>query len=176
MHGKLTTFAVDPAASRVVVVARSSVHDTETLWDKLSGEIEADPEKLGVEPTRASIVVDMRSFDAGDWLKNRKIKQDLDVAAHPNAEFVLEELTNVVEEDGAFRAVAIGVLSWRGREVRIEATGVGAVSQDLIEASASFELDVTTLGVKAPKILMFKVEDVVTIDVTLVARTTSSEK
>lgn len=164
----MTTYRVG-AGSRVETRARSSIHDTTTRWSTLSGTVEADPETLAEAGATASIAVDMTAFDAGDWLKNRKLKKDLDVASHPSAEFELTELTDVVrEDDGSFRANAAGVIRWRGREAPIRATGRGRFDGDRLEATAEFELDVTTLGVKPPRFLMFKVEDVVSVEVVVI--------
>ncbi len=166
----MTRYAIDSAASAVVVKARSSIHDTTTTWNAVSGTIDADPKTLVGDGAVASIAVDMTSFDAGDWLKNRKLKKDLDVAKHPHASFELVELSSVVrEDDGSFRAEAKGTMSWRGRTVEIEAAGFGTVEAERIEARATFELDVTILGVKPPKVLMFKVDEVVSVEVVLVA-------
>ena len=67
--------------------SRSSVHDTTTVWDKVSGNIDADPD--AIETAKATFTVDMTSFDAGDWLKNRKLRKDFDMDAHPTATFTL---------------------------------------------------------------------------------------
>lgn len=157
------------AGSSVETRARSSIHDTTTRWDTVSGTVEADPDTLAETGAVATIAVDMTAFDAGDWLRNRKLKKDLDVARHPRAEFELTELADVVREgDGTFLARASGVIRWRGREAAIEATGRGRFDGGRLEATARFELDVTELGVKPPKILMFKVEDVVSVEVTVI--------
>lgn len=157
------------AGSAVETRARSSIHDTHTRWDRVSGTVVADPETLAEAGATATIAVDMTAFDAGDWLKNRKLKKDLDVARHPRAEFELSELSDVSRAaDGSFTASASGVLRWRGREAAISATGTGRFDGDRMEATASFELDVTTLGVKPPRFLMFKVEDVVSVEVSVV--------
>ena len=47
------------------------------------------------------------------------------------------------------------------------AKGHASLSSSAIEAVASFELDVRDVGVKPPKILMFKVEEVVSVKVEL---------
>jgi len=155
--------------SAVEVKARSSIHDTTTRWETVSGTVTADAETLAETGASAAIAVDMTAFDAGDWLKNRKLKKDLDVANHPRAEFELFALTDVVRaEDGSFSAKAAGVLRWRGREASVEATGSGRFDGDRLEATAKFDLDVTTLGVKPPKVLMFKVEPVVSVEVRVV--------
>ena len=161
---------IDGGASQVVVSARSSIHDTRTRWDRLSGAVEADAGDLAGGAT-AEVAVDMTRYDAGDFLKNRKIKKDLEVERYPEARFVLRRLSDVAEvAAGRFTARAEGVIAWRGREVAVVAEGDASFEGDALRAVGRFELDVRDLGVAPPRFLMFKVEDVVAVEVTLVAR------
>lgn len=150
---------------RLTVKARSSVHDTTTVWDKLTGEANADPD--AIEAATARISVDMTSFDAGDWLKNRRIRKDLDFDRHPTATFTLDRTTNVRRSAARFEATAIGTLRWRGIELPLELAGQGTLDPQRLAATATFSLDITRFGIKPPKLFIFKVEDVVTIDVAL---------
>ena len=164
----MTAYAIDPARSNVVVCARSSIHDTNTTWSRVTGTIDADPAAL--EGAAASIAVDMRAFDAGDFLRNRKLKKDLDVDRYPEAAFTLTGLRDVVDKGGnVFAATAEGTLRWREREVTVRAAGEGRVDAERVEATARFELDVRDLGIKPPKFLMLKVEEVVAVEVTITA-------
>lgn len=155
----------------MIVRARSSIHDTVTTWKTISGDIEAEPDTLDSAGAKASFTVDMAAFDAGDWLKNRKLKKDLDVDNHPRATFELEELRDVKRTgEGQFQAIAAGVLRWRGRQVDLVISGQGTMDADHVEAIGSFDLDIRTLGVEPPRFLMFKVESEVTVEVTVRAR------
>jgi polyisoprenoid-binding protein YceI len=150
----------------VEVKARSAIHDTMTKWTKVTGTVSFDADDPAA--ALAEIEVDMRSFDAGDRFKNWKLKSDLDPDAHPTARFVLSRLDEVREElAGRFVATGVGQLRWRGKSVDIKVRGKAAVDRKTIEATATFELDVKTLGVAPPRFLMFKVEDVVAVEVTL---------
>ena len=60
------------SSGKLTVKARSRVHDTTTVWDKVSGDVDADPD--AIEQAKATFSVDMTSFDAGDFLKNRKLR------------------------------------------------------------------------------------------------------
>lgn len=163
------SYRVDAGKSRINVRARSTVHDTDTVWDRLSGTIEVAPE--AVDGARGTVAVDMTHFDAGDWLKNRKLKKDIDPAAHPEARFTIESVDSVTpRDDGSFDATVAGTLAWRGRTVSIRASGVGSIDGSTLRATGSFDLNVRDLGVTPPRFLMLKVEDVVSVTVTLVAR------
>src|SRR5450432_1812324 len=98
---------------KIEVKARSSLHDTTTVWSKVTGTIDFDPEATG--GAQAEISVDMRVFDAGDRLKNWKIKGDLDPDSHPTATFQLMRFDQIGEKTaGDYEALATGQLSWRG--------------------------------------------------------------
>jgi len=154
-------------AGKLTVKARSRLHDTTTTWDKVTGEVEADPETLATTGARATFRVDMTAFDAGDWLKNRKLRKDFELEAYPSAMFELRALSGVVRDGSAFTATAEGVLRWRGKEVVLVLAGRGKLDATGLEATATFELDIRKLGLSAPRFLMIKMEDEVAIDVTV---------
>ena len=154
-------------AGSLTVRARSRVHDTTTVWSKITGEVEADADTLGTAGATARFAVDMTAFDAGDFLKNRKLRKDFDLAGHPVARFELRSVTGVVRDGPTFTASAAGVLDWRGRKRELVLAGQGKLDDMGLEASATFELDIRTLGLSAPRFLMFKVEDEVTVSVVI---------
>lgn len=154
-HGKLT------------VKARSKIHDTTTVWSKVTGSVEADADTLATAGAVATFHVDMTAFDAGDWLKNRKLRNDFDLEAHPTATFTLAAVRDVVRDGPTFKATAEGVLEWRGKKIVLELKGSGKLDPSGVEASATFELDIRRLGLSAPRFLMIKMEDEVSVDVSI---------
>jgi len=152
-------------AGTLTVQARSRVHNTTTVWNKVTGEVTADPDTLTTAGATARFQVDMTAFDAGDFLKNRKLRSDFDLARHPTASFELVRLSSAVRDGASFTATAEGVLAWRGRSVELALAGRGTLDAMALSASATFELDIRTLGLSAPRFLMFKVEDEVTVAV-----------
>ncbi|HUJ61717.1 MAG TPA: YceI family protein [Kofleriaceae bacterium] len=153
------------AAGKLTVKARSSVHDTTTVWDKITGEVDADPD--AIEAAKATFRVDMTAFDAGDWLKNRKLRKDFAMDANPTATFELRSVSDVQRDGAKFTAKAGGVLRWRGREVALELAGSGTLDPTRVDAHATFTLDIRQLGLSAPKFFVFKMEDEVMIDVAI---------
>ena len=158
----------------LTVQARSKIHDTTTVWSKVSGDITADPEAtpealaaVGPAGTQARFEVDMTAFDAGDFLKNRKLRKDFDLEGHPRASFLLTALEAVVRTGATFTATARGTLEWRGKRIELTLAGRGTLDAMRVEATASFELDIRRLGLSAPRFLMFKVEDEVTVAVAI---------
>jgi len=155
------------AGGKLLVTARSRVHDTRTVWDRITGDVEADADTLASAGAKATFRVDMTAFDAGDWLKNRKLRKDFDMDAHPSATFELRALRDVVRDGPTFKATADGVVKWRGKEVALALVGEGKLDGQTLEAKATFELDIKRFGLAAPRFLMFKVEDEVAVEVTV---------
>jgi polyisoprenoid-binding protein YceI len=153
--------------SKVTVRARSAIHDTTTVWDRVAGDVDAADDTLASAGAIARFTVDMSKFDAGDWLKNRKLRSDFELEKHPQATFELGAVRDVVRTGDRFTAIADGTLKWRGKSVPLTIKGTGSLDDRTIRASGSFELDIRTLGLAAPKFLMFKVEDQVTVEVVL---------
>ncbi|MGE0548937.1 MAG: YceI family protein [Kofleriaceae bacterium] len=154
-------------AGTLTVRARSRLHDTTTVWSKVTGDADVDPETLATAGAKANFTVDMTAFDAGDWLKNRKLKSDFAMDAHPRATFELRSVSDVVRDGAKFTANAEGVLRWRGKELVLELAGRGTLDAMRVEATATFELDIRHLGLQAPRFLMIKMADEVTVDVTV---------
>lgn len=153
------------SSGRLTVKARSSVHDTTTVWDKVTGSVDADAS--AIEQATATFSVDMTKFDAGDFLKNRKLRKDFAMEDHPTATFTLQRVSDVKRDGTKFTAKAEGTLRWRGKDVVLVLSGQGTLDDTHVEAKATFELDIKKLGLTAPKFFVFKMEDEVTVEVTL---------
>jgi polyisoprenoid-binding protein YceI len=163
----MARYRIDTKSSRLVVRARSSIHDTSTTWSALSGDIDAHPDTLEERGATADIAVDMTEFDAGDWLKNRKLRKDFDLADHPRADFQLNTLEVIRRDGDRFQATAKGTLRWRGRTVQLSVAGEGTLTDTTLEATGVFDFDIRELGLQAPKFLMIKMDDVVAVEVIL---------
>jgi polyisoprenoid-binding protein YceI len=153
------------SGGRLTVKARSSVHDTTTVWDTITGNVDADAG--AIEQAKATFSVDMTKFDAGDFLKNRKLRKDFAMDDNPTATFTLTRVSDVVRDGSKFTAKAEGTLRWRGKEVVLVLSGQGTLDEKHVEAKGTFELDIRKLGLSAPRFFMFKMEDEVTVEVTV---------
>jgi polyisoprenoid-binding protein YceI len=153
------------AAGKLSVKARSTVHDTTTVWDKITGTVDADAN--AIEQAQATFSVDMTKFDAGDFLKNRKLRKDFDMDGNPTATFTLTRVSDIVRDGSKFTAKAEGTLAWRGKQVVLTLSGQGTLDEKHVEAKGTFELDIRKLGLSAPRFFMFKMEDEVTVEVTV---------
>jgi hypothetical protein len=163
------TYEIDSQHSRVVVRSTSPIHDTTTTWSAVRGTIDANPADLATGTT-AQILVDMTRFDAGDFLRNRALRKIIAEGGYRDATFELAELHNLVDMGNQqFSADALGELRWRGKAVPIQASGTGTFTAQSLQATATFALDVTRLGVEPPRFLLLKVDDTVSVTVTITA-------
>src|SRR3990167_706365 len=101
------------STGKLTVKARSTVHDTMTVWGKITGEDEASAD--AIESAKATFSVDMTKFDAGDFLKNRKLRKVFAMESHPTATFTLDRVSDVKRDGTTFTAKAEGTLRWRGK-------------------------------------------------------------
>ncbi|HEY5944654.1 MAG TPA: YceI family protein [Kofleriaceae bacterium] len=163
MSGGLMKYAI--SSGKLSVKARSSVHDTTTVFDKITGDVDADA--AAIEQAKATFRVDMTKFDAGDFLKNRKLRKDFDMDGNPTATFTLTRVSDVVRDGSKFTAKAEGTLDWRGKQLVLVLSGQGTLDEKHVEAKGTFELDIRKLGLSAPRFFMFKMEDEVTVEVTV---------
>ena len=153
-------YTIDSKASKLLVTARSSVHNTEIVWQGISGTVDATAGD-DVANMKADVAVDMTTADAGDWLKNRKMRKDMQFDKHPAASFALGGVDDITQDGERMTATIHGTLTWRGKSVAVVAQGEGTLGASQLVATGSFDIDMTKLGITPPKVLMIKVEDVV---------------
>ncbi len=161
-------YTIDPQASKLTVKARSSVHDTEIVWTGITGTVDAAAGEDAAN-MKASVSVDMTTADAGDWLKNRKMRKDMQFDKHAEAQFTLESVNDLAQDGERMTATIHGTLKWRGKSVSVTAQGEGSLGARQLTAKGSFDIDMTKLGITPPKVLMIKVEDVVNCTIELLA-------
>lgn len=152
---------------KVTVIARSPVHDTTVVWPRVTGALQFAWD----QPTATTLALelDMTAFDAGDRLKNHTLRSDYAVDAHPVAQFTLRTVTTSSSAPTRITGEAQGALTWQGRTAPLAISGhVAQVGNGLLLTGHS-SLDIRTLGLRAPRILMLKVDDIVAIEVTLSA-------
>ena len=158
-------FIIDEKKSKLVVMARSKVHDTTLVWTGVRGSIEADLSDLSA--TRSDITVDMSTGDAGDWVKNRKLRKELNFEKNPSASFALESIGDLQHTGDSVSATLKGKLSWRGKTIDVSVQTQGTLNESSLVVSGKFDIDMTLLGIKAPKVLMIKIDDVVNCEIAI---------
>ena len=160
-------YVIDERQSKLVVMARSKVHDTEMIWKGITGSIDAKVD--GLDSAKSEISVDMTTGDAGDWVKNRKLRKELNFDKNPKASFSLRSVEKLEQSEQAVSAQLQGELRWRGKTITVDCKTQGKVTQTGIEVTGTFDIDMTDLGITPPKVLMIKIDDVVNCTITIVA-------
>jgi polyisoprenoid-binding protein YceI len=152
-----------PERSIVRVEARAPLHSTHAEGRGLSGRVSVDPADVAGS-LRMEVSVEIAALKSGDRLLDSKSLAHVDAARHPSARFVLEKAS------GTAAALRIeGKLSWRGTDLPFATTARADVGASESRGRASFELDMRRFGLVAPKLLFLRVEDVVKIEVEIVA-------
>ena len=104
------------------------------MWDKVTGDVEADADAIDAG-AKATFTVDMTSFDAGDWLKNRKLERTSTWRPTRRATFELARASRTWSATArSSRPTAEGVLRWRGKEVVLVLAGRGTLDDVRVEA------------------------------------------
>lgn len=115
--GPPSSWGVDAAKSSVVAVSRQMGVPVEGNFRRFSAQLSFDPAKPA--EGRASVEIDIASFDLGDADFNRETakKEWFDAAKYPKATFV----TSAIKPAGAGRFEAAGKLTIKGRTLDVVA-------------------------------------------------------
>lgn len=152
-----------PERSIVRVEAHAPLHSTHAEGRALSGRVSVDPADVAGS-LRMEVSVAIAGLKSGDRLLDSKSLSHVDAARHPTARFVLDKAS------GTAAALRVeGKLSWRGYDVPFSTTARAELSPTEARGRAAFELDMRRFGLVAPKLLFLKVEDVVKIEIEIVA-------
>lgn len=152
-----------PERSIVRVEARAPLHSTHAEGRALSGSVTVDPADP-VATLRLDLTAEIGTIKSGEYLLDGKSHAHVESARHPTARFVSTRVT------GSPAALRIeGTITWRGRDVPLTTTARADLGPTETRGRATFELDMRSFGLTAPKLLFLKVQDVVKIEVEIVA-------
>ena len=160
-------FGIDERQSKLVVMARSRLHDTNIVWNGITGSIDANVD--GLDSAKSEISIDMTTGNAGDRLKNRTLRKELNFDKNPKATFSLQSVEKLEQNEQGVRAQLQGQLTWRGKTITVDCKTEGKVTETGLEVTGTFDIDMTTLGITPPKMLMIKIDAVVNCTITIVA-------
>ncbi len=155
------------SGSNIQVHAKSAVHDTRTVWNHIDGDIRANVTPSSLTDISMRISVTMGSFNAGSFLKNQALKKQYPTLKNSVANFVLEKFETRHWNGTKGKGVVYGELVLHGYPVAVTAEVEATVRDTEILANATFALDLQSLGLRAPKLLMFQVDNVVAVTVEL---------
>jgi len=152
-----------PDRSIVRVEARAPLHSTHASGHALSGTVTVDPADV-TGSLKMVVEVAIAQIRSGDRLLDGKSLDHVDVSRHPTARFAAERAS------GTAASLRVeGKLSWRGYDVPLSVVARADVGASEARGHASFELDMRRFGLRAPKLLFLKVQDVVRLEVEIVA-------
>lgn len=164
-------YRIDPSRSRVHISARSNVHPIDTETDGLEGFVELDVQdggRLDLAATpKAHLELPVDQLRSHNRLEDRELKRRIDARRYPT---ISGDLTDMQQVDGDGSYTVKGDLTFRGVTRSHEDTMNITVPDDRtvrLEGESTF--DIRDFGMDPPRILMLKVEPVVTVRVSIVA-------
>ncbi len=117
--------------------------------------------------TGGTVTVDLDQLSSGGRVRDWNIRRHLDVKKWPRATFEVESVSVVSREPWA--ANLHGTLGFRDQRKRVSVTATGKRNETNLEVQAEFQLCLPEWGLKPPRFLVFKVDDMVSVHVHLYA-------
>ncbi|MEA2009209.1 MAG: YceI family protein [Actinomycetota bacterium] len=155
-------WVVDPERASVTFLATSSVHPIRTTGSG-SGWFEAAIDEAGFAPMGdlyGRLEIPITGLSSGNPLVDREMRRRVDTTDHP---IIVAEIASTEETRGS-TAMVTGTIQFLGAETLVEGeltispgprlTGVG-------------EFDVRWWGLEPPRLLMLRVEPIVTVEIDL---------
>jgi hypothetical protein len=167
----VSRYRIDPQRSRVVIEAKSSLHAIHSATDGLEGWLECDAQDDGrldltVAP-RAHLELPVERLRSGNPLEDRELKRRIDARRFPTIE---GDLHSIEETGVGGRYLVRGDVTFMGvtRKSEDEMT-LSTDGDGVIRLGGTSVFDVRDFGLQPPRILMLKVEPLVTVTVDIVA-------
>lgn len=163
----MATFRIASERSVVRINATSNVHPIHGEARGLEGEIEAEVAdgQLVDAPSAMSVSLPAENLQSGKALEDRELRRRLDVRMYPT----ISGRSTSVERDGATLHVT-GDVAFHGGTRTVSGDVTASVPDDdtiVLEGAATF--DIRDFGMDPPRILMFKVDPEVAVEISIVA-------
>jgi hypothetical protein len=151
---------------RMIARAHATLgHKAEVSFPSLTGTFTVTHEGQMVSGIAGEIQLAFDPMEGGDMLLRREARKALDTSTYPAARLALE---GAAASPGALAKLS-GQLSYRGRSVGISPIVDGRFDEHKVEARTRFTLDVRDFGLKPPRLLFLKVDEIVEVEVELFA-------
>ncbi len=167
----LTTFQIDPQASKVWIAARSSLHPIHSQADGLQGSIQAVFDGNGILDVTAtcamSVEFPVTRMRSSNPLEQRELHRRIEAKRFPTIRGVV---TDILTTETANVFAVAGTVTFRGvaRPHSGQLT-IEMIRDDHLRIAGVSTFDVRDYGMEPPKILMIKVEPLVEIQIEVVA-------
>lgn len=163
----MATFRIVSERSVVRINATSNVHPIHGEARGLEGEIDAEVEdgQLVGAPTAMSISLPAANLQSGKALEDRELRRRLDIKKYPT----ISGRSSSADLDGATLHVT-GDVNFHGASRTVSGDVTASIPDDntiVLEGAATF--DIRDFGMDPPKILMFKVDPDVAVEISVVA-------
>ena len=155
-----TRFEVDSSAAAIVFAASSSVHPIRSVGT-LSGWIEAcviDGQFQETQELLGSLEVPLNGLSSGNPLIDREMKRRLESGMHPVISATIQETLAI---DGN-RATITGTIDFLGASTLVEGE-IALLPGPVLVGTGEF--DVRWWGLEPPRLLMLRVDPIVTIEI-----------
>jgi polyisoprenoid-binding protein YceI len=166
-------FAVDPAASAVLVEARSNVGPISFGSMSVAGEAVVEIEAGGMVPVSARIELPVSSLESGNSLYDAELRQRLGERRYPVITAELREAKALTAAAGEARFAAEGDITIHGTTRRLSGTVMLTVPDaDTLIAEGREVVDMRDFEIGVPNVLLLKIYPDVTVQFRVTARRT----
>lgn len=165
-----TRYAVVPSDSWIAFEGRSTLHGVHGKATNLDGYIEAHwaaDGTVSTEPSpRMHVEFPVEQLRSGNGLQDREMWKMIDSKRFPRVAADLRQLRPTTDPD---RYAASGDVTLAGRSRRYEGAVTLSRSGDRITIEGELEIDIRDFGLKAPALLLVKVNPAVNLRLHLLA-------
>jgi polyisoprenoid-binding protein YceI len=157
-----TTLHLDPAKTAIQFTLDASLHTVHGSFQAKQGELRLDPASGALS---GAIVVDARSGQTGNGLRDRKMNKDvIDCEQYPEISFHPDRVTGPLVPQGKSVVKVHGSFNIHGVDRQIEVPAEVELSGTSWTAKVRFTIPYAKWGMKNPSTLFLRVSDLVEID------------
>jgi polyisoprenoid-binding protein YceI len=157
-----TTLELDPAKTSIQFTLDASLHTVHGSFQVKQGQLRLDPASGALS---GAIVVDARSGNTGNGLRDRKMHKDvIESEQYPEISFHPDRVTGPLVSQGKSTVQIHGTFNIHGVDRQIEVPAEVQMSGNSWAAKVRFTIPYTKWGMKNPSTLFLRVGDSVEID------------
>jgi polyisoprenoid-binding protein YceI len=170
------TFRLVPEESRVRIHANSNVHPIDGEATGIEGQVEVAVDGSGevdlASPVKATVQLAVASLQSGNPAYDTEMRRRLEERRYPT---ISGQLTTAARADGDDTYRVSGNLTFHGATRTVTTPMTVSIADDQLVARWEQTIDIRDFNLKAPRILMFKVDPEVRVEVELIGRRAESE-